>query len=58
LHYLTFITYLLALGHGLMAGTDSSLLGLKFMYGATGLATLFLVYYRLLTLKARQSARP
>jgi hypothetical protein len=53
LHYLTFITYLLALGHGLMAGTDSVLLGIKFLYGATGLATLFLVYYRLLTLKAR-----
>jgi Ferric reductase like transmembrane component len=53
LHYLTFVTYLLALGHGFMAGTDSSLLVVKFIYGATGLMTLFLVYYRLLTLKAR-----
>ena len=53
LHYLTFATYLLALGHGFMAGTDSVLLVLKFMYGATGLAVLFLIYYRLLTLKVR-----
>jgi predicted ferric reductase len=58
LHYLTFVTYLLALGHGFMAGTDSVLLALKFMYGATGLAVLFLVYYRLLTLKGKQLARP
>jgi methionine sulfoxide reductase heme-binding subunit len=53
LHYLTFITYLLALGHGLMAGTDSPLLTLKLLYGSTGLGVLFLVYYRFLRLKLR-----
>jgi len=51
LHYLTFITYLLALGHGLMAGTDSSLPAMKLLYGGTGLGVLFLIYYRLLALK-------
>jgi hypothetical protein len=53
LHYLTFITYLLALGHGLMAGTDAPLLALKLLYSGTGLGVLFLLYYRLLMLKLR-----
>jgi predicted ferric reductase len=51
LHYLTFITYLVALAHGAVAGTDSSLPSLKLVYLITGLAILFLVYYRLFTLK-------
>ena len=51
LHYLTFITYLLVLGHGIMTGTDSSLPAMKLLYGGSGLGVLFLVYYRLLALK-------
>lgn len=49
LHMLTFLVYLLALLHGLMAGTDSARLGVTAMYAGTGLSILFLVYYRLLT---------
>jgi sulfoxide reductase heme-binding subunit YedZ len=51
LHYLTFVAYLLALGHGLMAGTDSVLPAIKLMYAGTGCSVLFLIYYRLFTLK-------
>lgn len=54
LHYLTFIAYALALVHGLMAGTDSSLLMMKLMYLGTGASVLFLVFFRLLTLKVRK----
>jgi predicted ferric reductase len=54
LHYLTFVGYLLALGHGLMAGTDSSLGVIKLMYLGTGSAVLFLTYFRLFTLKVKK----
>jgi len=51
LHTLTLLAYALALAHGVMAGTDSSLGVIKLMYLGTGFSVLFLVYYRLLTLK-------
>lgn len=53
LHYLTFMGYVLVLVHGLMAGTDSGLTIMKVMYLSTGLSVLFLVYYRILTLKVK-----
>jgi DMSO/TMAO reductase YedYZ heme-binding membrane subunit len=53
MHYLTFAAYLLALGHGLMAGTDTSLPMIKLMYLGTGFSVLFLTYYRLFTLKTK-----
>ncbi len=53
LHYLTFAAYILVLSHGLMAGSDSKLTLVRFMYLGTGLSVLFLVYYRLFTLKAK-----
>jgi DMSO/TMAO reductase YedYZ heme-binding membrane subunit len=55
LHYLTFVGYLLALVHGLLAGTDSSLTVMKLMYLATGFAVLFLTYYRLFTIKVKEA---
>jgi sulfoxide reductase heme-binding subunit YedZ len=55
LHYFTFVAYTLALSHGLMAGSDSSLLIMKFMYLGTGLSVLFLIFYRLLTLRASRT---
>lgn len=54
LHYLTFGAYGLALVHGLMAGTDSGLSGMKLLYLSTGFTVLFLTYYRLFTLKAKE----
>ncbi len=53
LHYLTFLVYVLALLHGLMAGTDSGRLALQIMYLGSGSSVLFLLYYRLFTLKVK-----
>lgn len=53
LHYLTFGAYLLVLAHGLMAGSDSGLGGIRLMYILTGFSILFLTYYRLFTLKVK-----
>jgi predicted ferric reductase len=50
LHYLTFVAYILALVHGVMAGTDSGLKLMKLLYLTTGGSVLFLIYYRLLIL--------
>jgi predicted ferric reductase len=57
LHYLTFVTYLVALSHGIMAGTDSALFIMKLVYLITGLSILFLIYYRLFTLKVKASGK-
>jgi predicted ferric reductase len=54
LHYLTFAAYGLALIHGLMAGTDSGLTGMKLLYLGTGFTVLFLTYYRLFTIKVKE----
>jgi predicted ferric reductase len=51
LHYLTFVAYTLALGHGMMAGTDSSSFPMKLTYLITASLILFLFYYRLFSLK-------
>ncbi|MCK6627729.1 MAG: hypothetical protein L6R45_21420 [Anaerolineae bacterium] len=52
-HYLAFVAYILALVHGIMAGSDSGLGVVQGMYLATGGSVLFLVYYRLFTLKVK-----
>lgn len=57
LHYFTFVAYLLALTHGLMAGTDSALPAIKLMYLGTGFSVLFLTYYRVFTLRIAPSPR-
>jgi DMSO/TMAO reductase YedYZ heme-binding membrane subunit len=53
LHYLTFVGYVLALFHGLLAGTDSALPVIRLLYLVSGVSVLFLVYYRLFTLKEK-----
>jgi DMSO/TMAO reductase YedYZ heme-binding membrane subunit len=55
LHYLTFGAYGLVLMHGLMAGSDTKLVPIQIMYLATGSIVLFLIYFRLFTLKVRGS---
>jgi predicted ferric reductase len=55
LHYLTFGVYGLALVHGWMAGSDSELTLLKLMYLLTGGSVLYLTYYRLFTLRTKES---
>jgi hypothetical protein len=49
LHYLTFVAYLLALTHAIMAGSDSGLIVSVLLYWSTGFSVIFLVYYRLFT---------
>lgn len=48
LHYLTFVVYVAATVHGIMAGTDSSKPGMQLVYWGSGLLVLFLTNYRLL----------
>jgi predicted ferric reductase len=55
LHYLTFGVYVMALFHGLMAGTDTRLDLMRLMYLVTGASILFLTYYRLLTLRLKRT---
>lgn len=56
-HYISYLAFVLALIHGVMAGSDSSLTVMKLVYLFTGLSILFLTYYRLfsLTVKRRTS---
>lgn len=55
-HYLTYLAFLLALVHGLMAGTDTTQPAVYWMYVATGATLLFATIYRVLT--ARSSRKP
>ncbi len=57
MHYLTFVAYGLVILHGVMAGSDSGLTLMKLIYLLTGAVVLFLTYYRLLTLKVKNSGR-
>ncbi len=51
-HYVTYLAFVLALLHGLQAGTDSSQPAVLGMYIATGATLLFATLYRILTVKA------
>jgi predicted ferric reductase len=60
IHYLSFLTYLLALAHGIFSGTDSSLGWVNSLYWASGGLLLFFLIFRILVsiLKPRsQTAR-
>ena len=48
LHYLTFALFLGAMMHGLFAGTDSREDWARYMYLGSGLAVLFLTFFRIL----------
>ena len=48
IHYLSFVTYLLALGHGIFSGTDSGTAWASYMYWTSGGVFLFLLIYRVL----------
>jgi cytochrome b561 len=56
LHYLTFVAFVLATVHGMMAGTDSGKDGMTLVYWGSGLLVLFLTNFRLLaTGRSRRS---
>ncbi len=48
-HYASYVGFLMALAHGIFAGTDSNSLLMRTLYLTTGATCLFLVYYRLLS---------
>ena len=59
IHYLSFLTFVLALLHGIFAGTDNTVLAIRAFYWVTGASLLFLLVYRVLITKftARKRAR-
>ena len=59
IHYLSFLTFMLALLHGIFAGTDSTVLAIRVFYWVTGASLLFLLVYRVLIAKftTRKRAR-
>ena len=59
IHYLSFLTFALALFHGIFAGTDTPLLAIQVCYWGTGASLLFLLVYRVLITKfaARKPTR-
>jgi len=59
LHYVSFMTFALALMHGIFAGTDSTVLAVRVFYWATGASLLFLFVYRILITRfaAKKQAR-
>ena len=59
IHYFSFLTFALALLHGIFAGTDSTVLALRTFYWGTGAVLLFLLVYRILITKfaAKKQAR-
>ena len=48
-HYTTFLAYITVTAHGLLVGSDGSLVIVQVMYFAAAASVLFLVYYRILT---------
>ena len=58
LHYATYGVFALALAHGLMAGTDSTLPLVRWMYFATGASLLFVTLVRIFSLSGGPSGGP
>ena len=59
IHYLSFLTFMLALLHGIFAGTDNAVLAIRVFYWVTGVSLLFLLVYRVLVTRftTRKRAR-
>ena len=63
-HYASFAMWMMALGHGLLTGTDTGVWWADAIYWVTGASTLFLTVYRVLAAKwvdkkaVRQAAQP
>ncbi len=55
LHYLAFGAYLMVTVHGLMAGTDTGLLGS--MFGASAVSVIFLTLYRIMAVSSDSKAK-
>jgi predicted ferric reductase len=51
IHFLSFLTFALALAHGIFAGTDTTVEAVQMFYWATGATLIFLTVYRILAAK-------
>lgn len=58
LHFLSFALFVMALGHGLITGTDSSALWAIVMYAGTGLSVLWMTVYRIFVTRETKAALP
>jgi predicted ferric reductase len=56
MHYLTFLTYLGGTIHAIWAGTDSAILGVRYVFLASGVALIFFVLYRILAVRSQKRA--
>lgn len=52
IHFVSFLTYILVLIHGLLAGTDTSAIGAQLFYLITGGLLFFMILYRILVSRA------
>ena len=57
IHFASFLTFLMALVHGLLAGSDNGNPWVAGMYWFTGLVFLFFLFYRILASKAGNATR-
>jgi sulfoxide reductase heme-binding subunit YedZ len=55
LHYVSYLLFFVILFHGIMAGTDSSTVWVKWMYISTGTITAFLFLWRFFSYRAKQA---
>jgi predicted ferric reductase len=59
IHYLTFALFIGAMGHGIWTGTDSELTAVQVSYLSSGVAVLFLTFFRILAARSASArARP
>jgi predicted ferric reductase len=57
IHYASFASFLMALVHGILSGTDTGAPWMAGVYWATGASTLFLFVYRILVVRFKQPRR-
>jgi DMSO/TMAO reductase YedYZ heme-binding membrane subunit len=58
LHYATYLAFFLALGHGLLAGTDSTLPAIRGMYIISAATLIFATFFRILTVRGDRKPAP
>ena len=56
-HFASYITFGMALVHGMLSGTDSGALAMQAMYCLAGSSLLLLLFYRILSIPQTQSRR-
>ena len=57
-HFVTYLAFVLAMVHGIMAGTDTSNPVVRWMYILTGASLLFATLYRILMVRGEAAGKP